>query len=560
MAIVILLAVSLPAAGYGASCGTQTNVGYKILTLSSGTKTAVWYPTSDSESSYQYPANITGNLTGSVAPNGALSSCGPFPLVLFSHGYAGCGTQSVFFTEQLARHGYVVAAPDHKDATCSVDGSTSGSISVWNLLAFLIPQVWTDASYANRKDDLELVTNTLLADPNFGGIIDSNRIAVSGHSLGGYTALGMVGGWSSWTDSRIKAALAFSPYAQPFLDQNSLGQIGVPVMYQGAPLDILTPALEGNNGTYSGSNAPKYLSVLSSGTHISWTNQECSGETTIAACLQSSSNAAAIDNYGIAFLDRHLNGASQSLLIGTGANLSLYERLSLMTSLSAASFAGVVAPNSIVTAFGDVTPSSASASQTPLPSSLAGVSVLVTDSQGTQRTASLFFASPTQVNLLLPDATQTGMATVSVRSNDTPIATGKLLVNTVAPALFSANGAGTGVADAEFVRVASDGTRTLGTVFNPVNAAPIPISLGNGGDQLYLVLYGTGMRSATGTVTATLGGVPVPVIGLAPSSQFPGLDQVNVGPIPASFAGGGSVAIQLTVNGSASNALTVSFE
>jgi len=38
------------------------------------------------------------------------------PLVLFSHGLGGCALQTIFFTEELARHGYVVAAPDHADA------------------------------------------------------------------------------------------------------------------------------------------------------------------------------------------------------------------------------------------------------------------------------------------------------------------------------------------------------------------------------------------------------------------------------------------------------------
>ena len=41
-----------------------------------------------------------------------------WPLILFSHGLDGCGAQSKFLTEALAAHGYIVAAPDHADATC----------------------------------------------------------------------------------------------------------------------------------------------------------------------------------------------------------------------------------------------------------------------------------------------------------------------------------------------------------------------------------------------------------------------------------------------------------
>ena len=45
---------------------------------------------------------------------------GPFPVVLFSHGYAGFPEQSVSLTTHLARWGFVVVAPDHVER--SLDG------------------------------------------------------------------------------------------------------------------------------------------------------------------------------------------------------------------------------------------------------------------------------------------------------------------------------------------------------------------------------------------------------------------------------------------------------
>ena len=48
---------------------------------------------------------------GVAPPNG-------YPLILFSHGFTGCGTQSVFLTDALAGDGYLVLAPDHHDAAC----------------------------------------------------------------------------------------------------------------------------------------------------------------------------------------------------------------------------------------------------------------------------------------------------------------------------------------------------------------------------------------------------------------------------------------------------------
>ena len=43
---------------------------------------------------------------------------GPWPIVLFSHRYRGCNTQSSFLMLALAGAGYAVFAPKHRDADC----------------------------------------------------------------------------------------------------------------------------------------------------------------------------------------------------------------------------------------------------------------------------------------------------------------------------------------------------------------------------------------------------------------------------------------------------------
>ena len=40
------------------------------------------------------------------------------PLILFSHGFHGCNTQSTFLMSTFAKAGYLVIAPNHKDAVC----------------------------------------------------------------------------------------------------------------------------------------------------------------------------------------------------------------------------------------------------------------------------------------------------------------------------------------------------------------------------------------------------------------------------------------------------------
>ena len=68
----------------------------------------MWYPTADPETIFAYSRDMTRTLAKDGTPLGTSS---PFPLVVFAHGLTGCGTQSIFFTETLARHGYVVVAP-----------------------------------------------------------------------------------------------------------------------------------------------------------------------------------------------------------------------------------------------------------------------------------------------------------------------------------------------------------------------------------------------------------------------------------------------------------------
>jgi predicted dienelactone hydrolase len=133
-----------------------------------------------------------------------------YPLILFSHGWEGCGTQSVFLTEQLARAGYVVAAPDHRDAGCSVDGRRPPRLHLPQL-PFSTPGLWHESAYYDRREDLGKVLDWMLASPDFHESIDPARIGAMGHSLGGYSTLGMAGARESWQDSRITAVLALAP-------------------------------------------------------------------------------------------------------------------------------------------------------------------------------------------------------------------------------------------------------------------------------------------------------------------------------------------------------------
>ena len=238
---------------------------------------------------------------------------------------------------------------------------------------------------------------------------------------------------------------------------------------------------------------------------------------------------------------------------------------STIKNLSAASYAGTtVAPESFVAAFGSGLANQAlPATSLPLPVVLTGTSVSVLDAAGTLRLAPLFYVSDTQINFLVPTGTVSGQATVVVQAANGATATGTLQVAAVAPGVFSANGNGTGVAAATAIRVAADGTQIPVTVFQCGTTAgsctSTPIDVTNGG--IFVTLYGTGIRnrSSLANVTATMGGVSVPVLFAGPQGGFIGLDQVNI-QIPASLKGQGEVNIALTVDGQAANVVTLNVQ
>ena len=89
--------------------------------------------------------------------------------------------------------------------------------------------------------------------------------------------------------------------------------------------------------------------------------------------------------------------------------------------------------------------------------------------------------------------------------------------------------------------------------------APIPVVV-DGPDLVYLLLFGTGIRGFSSEVRVRVGGEEVPVLAAVAQGQYPGLDQVNAGPLPASLAGAGEVAIEMTVDDIPANDTTVTIE
>ncbi len=226
----------------------------------------------------------------------------------------------------------------------------------------------------------------------------------------------------------------------------------------------------------------------------------------------------------------------------------------------AASFrSGAVAAEQIASLFGGpFTDRVEAASAIPLPTTLAGVSLSVTDSAGTTRAAPLFFAAPGQINFQVPTGSALGTATLRVERAAGDALSVEIEIVRTAPGLFAAAGTGEGPAAANSQLFAGGAGGPATPVFRVADGGLElePLGLGAEGDQLVLLLFGSGVRNFSGSIQAHIGGVEVPVLGVAAQPQFVGLDQINI-LVPRSLLGAGVVEVRLTVDGVPTNVVTV---
>jgi predicted dienelactone hydrolase len=210
------------------------------------------------------------------------------PVVLFSHGLGGSRAGSAFLGEHWAARDYVAVFMQHPGSDDSVwkdeagperMGAMKRAASLDNFLA--------------RVQDVPAVLDQLKTWNSIGtnplaGRLDLGKVGMSGHSFGAVTTEAVSGetmpvGGQKFTDTRIKAAIAFSP-STPVgrTAEAAFGSVKIPWMLMTGTKDLapignadmksrlaVYPALHG---------IPKYELVLIDAEHSVFTDRALPGD------------------------------------------------------------------------------------------------------------------------------------------------------------------------------------------------------------------------------------------------------------------------------------------
>lgn len=333
LVIITLVTMTLPAQAQG---GTPPNVGlrpdaptyalhgpfwvgYKNVVVGKGAdrplNTHLWYPAINSKGEKEditykvngfkddsLPTGLVNETYGHALLNAEVdASKGPYPLLVFSHGFGTSATWYSGMIEHYTSYGFIVIAPEHIEKF-DLELSDLWKASIDRPL--------------DIKRVLDYAEKLTAAGGDLAGLIDMQQIAVIGHSYGGYTALAMAGApfdlaafnvrcekldkddplysflcvplitheadmaaraginpmptglWPSFGDSRIKAIIPMAGDSYLF-DKAGLAKITIPMMAMGGTADNGTPYEWGIKPAYeNASSIQKALVSVENADHL----------------------------------------------------------------------------------------------------------------------------------------------------------------------------------------------------------------------------------------------------------------------------------------------------
>lgn len=171
---------------------------------------------------------------------------GPWPLLVFAHGY-NVGPQTYLHLCQVwASAGFVVAAPEFPLTDPAVAGAALD-----------------EGDLGQQPGDVRFVITSLLSPAGpIAGRIDPGRIGVAGHSDGGETALA-IGFLPGQADPRVRAVMAMSVQLIPA----QVARPGLPILVSQGDHDTINPPAWGQ-AVYNQAAAPRWFLRLLGAGHL----------------------------------------------------------------------------------------------------------------------------------------------------------------------------------------------------------------------------------------------------------------------------------------------------
>jgi predicted dienelactone hydrolase len=231
-------------------------VGLRVLRLTDASR-SITLPDGTSEprtlvTYVRYPA-LAAPLPTDRPGAPAARRYGPFPLVVFGHGFAVTPDLYKRLLQAWTSAGYVVAAPVFPLENANAPGGPN------------------ESDLTNQPADMRFVISRLLTlsgEPSnpLAGLIDPSRIAVAGQSDGGDTALA-VAYYPAFRDPRVDAAVILSGAELPGAGPATFSQGEPPLLaVQGTADTVNPPSL--TNEFFEAARAPKYLLTLVGAEHL----------------------------------------------------------------------------------------------------------------------------------------------------------------------------------------------------------------------------------------------------------------------------------------------------
>lgn len=272
------------------------------------------------------PAFIGGhfNLASSPARRDAPAdlSSAPYPVIMFSHGWAGVRTQNTAQIVELVSHGYVVIAIDHAYGATAVV-FPDGRIAYNDPNA--LPADVSDEEYAAAADQLSTWWSADLSytldqaatwnsDGPLAGLLNLETVGFMGHSTGGGTIVE-----TCWRDPRCDAGVGLDVWMRPVAQEAVDAGLSVPFIYLYSEAWITGGRIERLDALLANSSADSYSLGIAGTDHYDFTDFPL-----LTPLLQQAGLSVGpigfermqmiVTDYQLAFFNQYLKGIPSDLL------------------------------------------------------------------------------------------------------------------------------------------------------------------------------------------------------------------------------------------------------